>query len=198
MNEAMVRHPRPTTRAAEGLPRWSWSVSEIERLAAGGYFSEDDRFELAGGEIVPMSPKGRRHEIVRGAVALRFSRGTPESLFVVSEGQFNLAEDSYTVPDVLIHPAAIKTPDVRGKDALLVIEVAETSLAYDRGMKARLFASHGVREYWVINAATLVTAVHTRPSATGYGDIKEIGPGSSLTPSLVPAFTISLATIDVD
>jgi Uma2 family endonuclease len=198
MSEAMVRHPRPTTRAAEGLPRWSWSVSEIERLAAGGYFGEDDRFELVGGEIVPMSPKGRRHEIVRGAVALRFSRGTPESVFVVSEGQFNLAEDSYAVPDVLIHPAAIKTPDVRGKDALLVIEVAGTSLAYDRGMKARFFASCGVREYWVINAATLLTAVHTRPSATGYGDIKEIGPDRSLSPSLIAAFAISLATIDID
>ena len=85
-----------------------------------------------------------------------------------------------------------------GKDALLVVEVAETSLAYDRGMKARLFAFHGVREYWVINAVTLVTAVHTNPSATGYGDIKEIGPGNTLTPSLVPAFTISLTTIDVD
>ena len=68
MNEALVPHPRPTTRAAEGLPRWSWSVSEIERLAAGGYFHEDDRFELVGGEIVPMSPKGRRHEIIRERV----------------------------------------------------------------------------------------------------------------------------------
>jgi Uma2 family endonuclease len=198
MNEAVVRHPRPTTRAAEGLPRWSWSVSEIERMAAGGYFREDDRFELVGGEIVPMSPKGRRHEIIRGAVALRFSRGTRESVFVVSEGQFNLADDTYTLPDVLVHPTAIKTPDVRGKDALLVIEVAETSLAYDRGMKARLFASHGVREYWVINAVTLVTAVHTHPSETGYGDIKQIGPDSLLSPSLIPAFAISLATIDVD
>jgi Uma2 family endonuclease len=198
MNEAFVRHPRPTTRAAEGLPRWSWSVSEVERLSAGGYFRDDDRFELVGGEIVPMSPKGRRHEIVRVALALRLSRGTSEKLVVASESQFNLSEDSYTVPDVLIHPVALKTPDVRGKDALLVVEVADTSLAYDRGMKARLFAFHEVREYWVINAATLVTAVHTHPSATGYGEIKEIGPGDALTPSLVPAFTISLATIEVD
>jgi Uma2 family endonuclease len=198
MNEAFVRHPRPTTRAAEGLPRWSWSVSEVERLSAGGYFRDDDRFELVGGEIVPMSPKGRRHEIVRVALALRLSRGTSEKLVVASESQFNLSEDSYTVADVLIHPVALKTPDVRGKDALLVVEVADTSLAYDRGMKERLFAFHEVREYWVINAATLVTAVHTRPSATGYGEIKEIGSCHALTPSLVPAFTISLATIEVD
>jgi Uma2 family endonuclease len=198
MNEAFVRHPRPTTRAAEGLPRWSWSVSEIERLAAGGYFCEDDRFELVGGEIVPTSPKGRRHEIIRGALAYRFTRAAPESIFVVSEPQFNLAEDTYTVPDVLVHPTAIKTPDVHGKDVLLVVEVAETSLAYDRGMKARLYAFHGVREYWVINAATLVALVHTRPSAAGYGEVKENGPEDLLSPNLVPAFAISLGTIDLD
>jgi Uma2 family endonuclease len=145
-----------------------------------------------------MSPKGRRHEIIRVALALRFARGTSESLVVASESQFNLSEESYTVPDMLIHSVALKTPDVRGTDALLVIEVADTSLAYDRGMKARLFASHGVREYWVVNAVTLVTAVHTLPSATGFGEIKEIGPGEALSPTLVPAFTISLATIDVD
>jgi Uma2 family endonuclease len=198
MNEAFVRHPRPTTRAAEGLPRWSWSVSEIERLSAGGYFRDDDRFELVGGEIVPMSPKGRRHELIRGAIAYRFTRVAPDSVFVISEPQFNLAEDTYTVPDVLVHPMALKTPDVRGNDVLLVVEVAETSLTYDRGMKARLYASHGVREYWVINATTLVTAAHTGPSAAGYGGIKEIGPNGILSPTLVPAFAISLATIDLD
>lgn len=198
MNEAMVRHSRPTTRAAEGLPRWSWSVSEIERLSAGGYFRDDDRFELVGGEIVPMSPKGRRHELIRGDLGYRFTRAAPDGVFVISEPQFNLAEDTYTVPDVLIHPKAIKTPDVRGEYALLVVEVAETSLAYDRGMKARLYSFHGVREYWVIDAATLVTAVHTRPSAAGYGEIKEVGPGGSPSPTLVPALAISLATIDLD
>ena len=105
-----------------------------------------------------------------------FARAAPEGVFVASESQFNLAEDTFVIPDVLVRPAAIRTPDLRGEDALLVVEVAETSLAYDRGMKARLFASHGVREYWVINAVTLVTAVHTGPSATGYTEIKEFGP----------------------
>jgi Uma2 family endonuclease len=183
MNEAFVRHPRPTTRAAEGLPRWSWSASEIERLAAGGYFHEDDRFELVGGEIVPMSPKGRRHETIREELAFRFSRVAPEGVFVASESQFNLTDDTFVMPDVLVRPAAIRTPDLRGKDALLVVEIADTSMAYDRGMKAQVYASHGVREYWVINAATLVTAVHTRPSATGYGEVKEISPGDSLSPA---------------
>src|SRR5271154_3465913 len=181
MRDALFHHPRPTTRAAEGLPRWSWSVSEIERLAAGGFFRDDDRFELVGGEIVPMSPKGRRHEIVRAALAFRFPRAAPEGVFVVSEPQFNLGEDTYVVPDILVHPAAIKTPDVRGVDALLVVEVADTSLAYDLQAKAQLYASHGVREYWVINAATLVTTVHTWPSVATYATMREIAPGGLIS-----------------
>src|SRR6266446_642586 len=138
MNKNVAQIPRPTTRAADGLPRWSWTVAEIERMAAGGYFRDEDRFELVGGEIVPMSPKGRRHEIVREALAFHFSRAAPDGVFVVSEPQFNLAEDTYAVPDILIRPAAIKTPDLRGADALLVVEIADTSLAYDLQAKARL------------------------------------------------------------
>jgi hypothetical protein len=58
--------PRPTTRAAEGLPRWRWTVAEVERMDAHGFFTELDQFELLGGEIVPMmSPTGRRHENIR-------------------------------------------------------------------------------------------------------------------------------------
>jgi Uma2 family endonuclease len=152
-----------------------------------------------GGDIVPMSPKTeRRHEIIRAMLAFRFARATPEGLIVGSVPQFNLAEDTFLLPDVLVHHTAVKVPDVRGPDALLVVEVAETSIAYDCGIKARLYASFGVREYWVIDAATMVTAVHTRPSAAGYGEIKEIGPSDSLSPTLVPGLRISLATIDVD
>jgi hypothetical protein len=58
MNEMYTSQNRPTTRAADWLPRWRWTVVEIERMAAAGYFREDDRIELVGGEIVPMSPKG--------------------------------------------------------------------------------------------------------------------------------------------
>ena len=173
-------------------------MAEIERMAAGGYFRDEDRFELVGGEIVPMSPKGRRHEIVRVALAFRFSRAAPEGVFVASEPQFNLSEDTYAVPDILVHPAAIKTPDVRGGDALLVVEIADTSLAYDLQMKARLYSSHGVREYWVINAATLVTTVHSQPSGAAYAIIGEVAPGGLISPALAPALAVSLAALDLD
>ncbi len=76
MNELATSAPREPTRAAEGLPRWRWTVAELERLAESGVFKDQDRFELIGGEIVPMSPKGRRHEIVRGELA-SILRGSP-------------------------------------------------------------------------------------------------------------------------
>jgi Uma2 family endonuclease len=189
---------RPTTRAADGLPRWSWTVAEIERMAAGGYFRDEDRFELVGGEIVPMSPKGRRHEIVREALAFWFSRAAPDGVFVVSEPQFNLAEDTFAVPDILVRSSGIKTPDIRGGDALLVVEIADTSLAYDLQIKARLYASHGVREYWVINAATLVTTVHSQPFGAAYAVVGEVAPGAVVSPALAPALAVSLAALDLD
>ncbi len=188
-------HERPTTRAADGLSRWHWTVAEIERMAEDGYFREDERFELVGGEIVPMSPKGIRHEAIRGALALRLARRTPEDIFVISEPQFNLDDDTYVIPDILVHPAAIPGAKVRGGDALLVVEVADTSLRFDLDTKAPLYAAYGVREYWVINAITLATMVHRKPSGKVYGAVEEIAPGDTLTPLLVPAFAESLGTL---
>jgi Uma2 family endonuclease len=192
MNEAFVAPKRPPTQAADGLPRWRWTVAEIERMAADGYFHENERFELLGGEIVPMSPKGRRHEIIRIELAFRFSKLAPPGVIVASETQFNLSRETFTNPDILVHPMAIKTPDVKGPDALLVVEVSDTSLNYDLKTKLPLYASHGVREYWVINAATGMTAVHRQPSGNAYAFAQEFPADARLAPSLVPALAVSL------
>jgi Uma2 family endonuclease len=199
MNRIFTPSPqRLPTRAADGVPRWRWTVAEIEKMSADGYFHEDERFELVGGEIVPMSPKGRRHEIIRGQLAFRFTRLAPDGVFVVSEPQFNLTDDTFLVPDILTHPLAIKTPDVRGGDALVVVEIADTSLRYDLNTKAPIYAEHDVREYWVINAATLATMVHRRPSGNAYGSVEEVVPDATLTPLLVPAFAVSLGTLQLE
>jgi Uma2 family endonuclease len=200
MNRIFIPPPqwRPTTQAADGLPRRRWLVAEIEKMAEDGYFREDERFELLGGEIVPMSPKGRRHEIIRGVLAFRFTKWAPDGIFVVSEPQFNLADDTYLNPDILVHPAAVKTPDVRGGDALLVVEVADSSLHYDLNTKASTYALHGAHEYWVINAVSLFTMVHRQPCGKAWGFVDEVAPSHTLTPSLVPALAVSLDSLQLD
>jgi Uma2 family endonuclease len=189
---------RPTTQAADGLPRWCWTVAEVEKLAAAGFFHQDERMELLGGEIVPMSPEGRRQQTLRIELLDRFYRQAPLELIVAAEAQFNLSEETYVVPDILVHPRAIKTYDLRGPDALLVVEVAETSLDYDLRTKVPLYATHGVREYWVINAVTLMTRVHRQPSGNAYAFTEELAGNAQLVPSLAPALALSLSTLDLD
>jgi Uma2 family endonuclease len=199
MNKIFIPPPpwRPTTQAADGLPRRRWLVAEIEKMAEDGYFRDDERFELVGGEIVPMSPKGIRHEAIRGTLALHMARRTRDDIFVISEPQFNLDDDLYLNPDILVHPAAIPSAKVRGGDALLVVEVADSSLRYDLNTKAPMYAAYGVREYWVINAITLTTMVHTKPSGKAYGSVEEVEAGGTLVPMLVPPFAVSLGALQI-
>jgi Uma2 family endonuclease len=175
------------------LPRWRWTVAEVEKLAAARFFHLDERFELLGGEIVPKPRRRRREEIVREELAFCSARRAPEHVLVASLPQFNLSHDTFMLPDLLVHPRKIKTYDLRGGDALLVVEVAETSLLYDIRTKVPLYATHGVREYWVINAKTLMTTVHRQPSGNSYAFSQELPADASLVPSLVPALAVSLS-----
>jgi Uma2 family endonuclease len=101
-------------------------------------------------------------------------------------------------PDILVHPDAINTYDLKGTEAWLLIEVAETSLSYDLKTKRPLYASHGVPEYWVINAATLMTTVHRQPAGDTYADTVEVGPDTRLVPSLAPELALSLNELKLD
>jgi Uma2 family endonuclease len=86
-----------------------------------------------------MSPKGIRHERIRTELAFHMARQAPETLRVASEAQFNLADDAYVMPDVFVYPATTKVDRVRGPSTLLVIEIADGSLAYDLNTKAGLY-----------------------------------------------------------
>ena len=78
-----------------------------------------------------------------------------------------------------------------------MIEVAKSSLDFDLGTKSATYARHGVREYWVVNAETLVTTVHRGPAADGYAD-RQAGPDERLVPLLVPGMTIRLADLRLE
>ncbi|HRD75206.1 MAG TPA: Uma2 family endonuclease [Hyphomicrobiaceae bacterium] len=189
---------RDPTQAAEGLPRWRWSTAELERMAGLGVFSEDDRFELIGGEIVPMSPKGNFHEVLRNQLSFVLARLCPPDIRVAFEPQFNLAPDTYTHPDILVHKAVEQVPFVKGDTALLVIEVAESSLSFDLKAKALLYARHGVREYWVIDAKRRITRVHRDPEAGGFGHVHEAQSRERLVPALAPTLAVALDELTLD
>ena len=199
MNEPFKMPPkRATTQAAEGLPRWRWTVAELERIAEAGFFTEYDQFELLGGEMVPMSPEGRRHEMIRLKLTRRFFGLAPASIMVAPEPQFNLSSDIYLKPDILVHPIAVETYDLRPVDALLVVEVADTSLKYDIRTKMPLYAAHGVPEYWVIHAPTLMTTVHREPAGNVYASVEEVSPDGKLVLMLVPELALSLGALALD
>jgi Uma2 family endonuclease len=191
--------PRPTTQAADGLPRWRWTVAEIERVAAHGFFTDFDQFELLGGEIVPtMSIAGRSEETIRIELAHLMAERARRDFLIAQKPQFNLSPDTFVKPDILVHPRAIQTYDLKGEEASLVVEVAETGLSYDLEVKLPIYASHGVREYWVINAITRMTTIHRQPEGTVYADKQEFPPTARLMPSLAPALAVSLNELHLD
>lgn len=185
-----------TTQAAEGHPRWRWTTAELLHLKELGAFNDEDRFELIGGEIVPTSPNGRRHEVLREDLEEYLRQRLSKDIRVVAEPQLNLSEDTYTKPDILVRPVAILTPDIRGDTTLLVIEIADTRLAYDLGTKAARYAAHGVAEYWVINARTLETKVHRDPTPEGYPEPRAVPATETVVPLMLPGLAVRLADLD--
>ena len=106
-----------------------------------------------------------------------------------------LSPNTFVEPDLVVYPRGLKLEDVRGSDILLAVEVALTSLAYDRGLRRASMRAHGVRELWVIDAARRVTFVHQGPDSGGWRSIAERGPEEALTTDTLPGFSIRLGTV---
>jgi Uma2 family endonuclease len=186
------------TSAAEGLPRRRFTVVEVEAMVTAGVMEEDERVELIGGELVPMSPKGFEHEVLKTALLDRWYRLPDREADLVAATTFRLSEDTYLEPDVVIYP---RTTGIRGLGAsnvLLVVEIADSSLRYDIGRKAALYASFGIRELWVIDAVRLTTRVFREPAADGYRNASDFGPADRLTPLIAPqAFALRLDELEL-
>ena len=186
------------TSAAEGLPRRRFTVAEVEAMVAAGVMEEDERVELIGGELVPMSPKGNHHEVVKAALLRRWYRAAPDEVDLVPETTFRLSEDTYLEPDVVIYPRASGLRGLTGANVQLVVEIADSSLRYDMGRKAALYASFGIRELWVIDAVRLTTRVFREPAADGYRDAQDLSPADRLIPLIAPgAFALKLDDLDL-
>jgi Uma2 family endonuclease len=199
MNERLRPPSLPlTTQAAEGLPRRRWTVFEVEEMVRAGIIDEHERFELIGGEVVPMAAKGARHEQVKIALNRFFQRAAPERLEIAQETTLRLDEDSFVEPDFCVFRRGLDLRLLDGEAVLLAVEVADTSLAYDLGRKIGVYAASGVPEVWVINATTLVTRVHGARNPSGYSEMTDLTYLKCLTPALVPELAVRLADLGLE
>jgi Uma2 family endonuclease len=181
------------TSAAEGLPRRRFTVAEVEAMVAAGVIEEDERIELIGGELVPMSPKGNQHEVVKVALLDRWYRARPDEVLLAPETTFRLNEDTYLEPDIVVYPSALEPKDLTGPGVLLVVEIADSSRRYDMGRKAKLYASSGVRELWVIDAVKSAARVFREPGADGYREARDFTAAERIAPLFAPeAFALRL------
>jgi len=171
-------------------------VEAYHRMAEVGIFAPDERVELIDGEIVEMVPIGSEH----AAAVVRLNRlFDPAHLqgraTVAVPSPLRLDAANEPVPDVmLLRPRA---DDYAGElpgpsDVLLVVEVAKSSLDYDRSVKAPLYARAG--ELWIVDLVNRRVAVHREPGPDGYGRIDAHATGL-VAPAALPAATVDVAAL---
>jgi Uma2 family endonuclease len=143
------------------------SVNAFHRMGEAGILGPADRVELIDGEIIDMSPIGVLHAAIVDALVRHFGRHACQAVVIRCQNPLRLDDISEPEPDIaILRPRAdlYTTAHPGPADVLLVIEVADTSLAYDLGTKVPLYARHGVPEVWVIDAATRRTRVFRQPA----------------------------------
>jgi Uma2 family endonuclease len=183
------------TQAAEGLARRLWTVAEVEAMVIAGIIEDEERFELIEGEVVPMSPKGARHELIKGSILEFWMERKPKTIRIVPETTFRLNASSFLEPDFVFFSSKTKLTDLEPANALLAVEVSDSTLRYDTGRKAMLYAAHGLKELWAIDAESLQTHIFSKPSADGYLERHLVEPNELLSPAFAPEIAVKLAEL---
>lgn len=187
----------PMTRAAEGLARRAFTIADMERMVEVGILDPDERLELIGGEIVPMSAKGSRHEAIRTAFNFHWGRVCPAGFAFAPETGLRLGPRTYVEPDFIVFARTKRLADIKGPDVLLAVGVADSSLDYDLQRKPLVYAAFGVREYWVIDAAARIIHRHAGVTPQGYCDIDQKTATDRLVPRHAPeAFAFVLDELE--
>ena len=170
------------------------TVYEYHELVNVGLLHEDDRVELIGGRLVAMEPIGSRHFSVVTELHRLLVRSVGERARVGVDAPIELSDDNEPQPDLaLLRPRADRyfKSLPRAADVLLLIEVADSSLRYDRTEKMRLYAKHGIPEYWVVDVELRRLTVFLDPGEDGYRTEKDLDEGV-IRAALVPEVEIRL------
>lgn len=148
-----------------------FTVQQYHLMHETGVFAEGDRYELINGEIREMSPIGIKHAVCVARLTKQFERKLGDQAIIWTQNPIRLSDQSEPQPDLAIlklrddfYASALPTPE----DILLIIEVADSTIAYDRDVKAPLYAANGIPEMWLFDVNQQIIEGYSQPSASGY------------------------------
>jgi Uma2 family endonuclease len=175
-----------------------FTVAEYERMGAAGIFAADDRVELIAGEIVEMSPIGKRHAACVGRLTQTLSLLLQSAAIVWVQNPLRLDDFSEPQPDVVVlrpradfYEQSLPTP----ADVLLVIEVCDTTLEYDRQIKLPLYARAGIPEVWLVNLADEQIETYAVPAGDAYQHTASVQSGADVQSHNLPALRLRAAAL---
>lgn len=173
-----------------------FTLEEYRRMVEAGILRETDRVELIDGEILEMSPRGTRHWACVANVTRIFVLGVGTRAVVSPQNAIEIPPSSAPEPDLAVvrprsYKASLPVPD----DVLLIIEVADTSLRFDRTIKLSLYARARVREYWIADVTAETVTVFRQPTSESYTDTRVVPSGSVVSPLAFPDLLIPVADL---
>lgn len=182
------------------LTRHRLSVDQFQEMGRVGILARDSRVELIDGALIDMAPIGSRHAGLVNLLSMTFARGSG-NLVVWTQSPIVLPPYSEPQPDV-----ALLAPSANGyasalptaADILLVVEVAESTLRYDRTVKLPLYAGHGIPEVWIVNLVDRCLEAFREPDANGYRVTQVLATGDTAIPAALPSMRIPLGTLFPD
>jgi Uma2 family endonuclease len=163
------------------LPVRPLSVADVDAMVRAGILGEDDRVELLEGALVEISPQSEAHSYaMRRLIALAAPAAAVVGLEVLAQGPLALPSAiSRPEPDLAIAPPAPR--DRHPSGALLVVEISVSSRRIDLGLKAAIYASAGVPEYWVLDVEARTLVVHREPEPGRYSKLERFGDDADVT-----------------
>jgi Uma2 family endonuclease len=176
----------------------AFTVDEWHRMGEVGLFGEEARLELLDGEIIEMAPIGSRHAGTVNRLTRLLVTAVGERAVVAVQNPVYLDNRSESQPDLAV--LAARADDyvlahAEPSEILLLIEVSETTLAYDRDRKAPYYAGAGVRECWIVDLTSDSILVCRAPGRAGYEDVQTVGRGDVLSVPGVDGLTLDVAAI---
>ena len=163
---------------------YRFTVQQYYLMQEAGVFAKGDRYELINGEIREMSPISKKHAVCVARLTKNLERKLGDQTIIWTQNPIHFSDQSEPQPDLAIlklhddfYANALPTPD----DILLIIEVADSTIAYDRDVKAPLYAANGIPELWLFDVNQQIIEGYSQPSASGYKRMQRYEQGDTLS-----------------